>query len=84
MGVVFFFFIEFVCYTIFRHVDNFMPTFRKQLRTQSRVVRRGLIKQMRKDLIYLLKPKPKFWPNFFWMWSLRKLLHLKPDNINLK
>lgn len=60
-----------------------MSTFQRQLRKETRAVRHGIIKQMRKDLIYLLKPCPKYCPKFVWMWLLKKLLNLTPDQINL-
>jgi len=61
-----------------------MPTFRRQLKQYNTDIRRGLIKQMRKDMMYLLKPCPKHLPKFIWMWLLKKLLNLKPESINIK
>ena len=60
-----------------------MPTFRRQLKKHSRAVQHGIIKQMRKDILYLLKPKPKFLPKFIWMCLLRKILNLNPSDIKL-
>ena len=58
-----------------------MSTFQRQLRRESRANRLKILKQMRKDMIYLLKPKPRFWPRKGWMWLLTKLLNLKPEDI---
>lgn len=61
-----------------------MPTFRRQIKQYNVDIRRGLIKQMKKDLMYLLKPRPKWLPYSIWMWALKKLLNLSPENINIK
>ena len=59
-----------------------MASFQRQLKRQARSTRLKIVKEMRKDLLYILKPKPKFWPKRIWMWLLKKLLNLKPEQIN--
>lgn len=45
-------------------------------------VARKFIKRTRKDVSYLLKPKPRFIPFNAWVWILANLLYL--DNKSLK
>lgn len=51
------------------------PLSRRNLRRMMTGDRRKIVKQMKKDLGYLLKPKPKFWPNWFWKRVLKKVLN---------
>lgn len=57
-------------------------SFQRKLRREGMLTRRKIKKEMRKDLLYILKPKPKYWPKRMWMWLLKKLLNLKPEQIN--
>jgi len=47
---------------------------------QLRRMRRGAIREirgkMREDLKYLVKPKPKYWPKFIWIYFLKKLIDI--------
>ena len=48
----------------------------RQLRRLERRTKDDVLNQMRKDLKYLIKPRPRFLPNFMWIAILRKLLNL--------
>jgi hypothetical protein len=45
-------------------------------------VRDGLVEQIRKDISYLLKPRPFYLPFSVWIWVLSKLI--KFDNKSLQ
>ena len=48
----------------------------RQLRKLERHTKAKMLEQLRKDLQYLIKPKPPLIPNFLWLWLLRNLLSL--------
>ena len=52
----------------------------RQLRRIKRHSAKRIKKQMRTDLFYLIKPKPKFLPRFLWIKILKKFLDLDFDN----
>lgn len=55
----------------------------RTIRRQARGTRRKILKKMRRDLIYMLKPRPRFLPNFIWLRRLKRLLILKPDQLKI-
>ena len=52
----------------------------RQLRRLERRTKQEVMAKMRKDLMYLLKPKPKWLPKWLWIKILRRLLNLNINN----
>ena len=54
----------------------------RQLRKLRRNVKRRMLKEMREDLYYLLKPRPRFFPRWLWIKFLRYFLDLDLTQLN--
>lgn len=53
----------------------------RQLKKLKRGLYKNLIVQQRKDVSYLLKPRPRLLPFDLWIWILDKLLKLDNESI---
>ena len=60
-----------------------MSNLYRQLRRGARGTRRKILKKMRRDLIYMIKPKPKYLPYSIWMFLLKKFLILDPEQLKI-
>ena len=55
----------------------------RQLRRQRQAYQRKVVKQMRNDMLYIIKPRPRFLPNRLWLFLLKKLINRTPDSIKI-
>jgi hypothetical protein len=53
----------------------------RQMRKIRRDLRYNFIKEMKRDVSYLLKPRPRILPFKIWIWCLAKLLKLDNESI---
>lgn len=50
------------------------------IRSQSRMIGNRLKEEMRSNLMYLVKPRPRCIPKFVWVWMLKRFLNLPKKN----
>ena len=57
------------------------PISRRTLRRMATRDRQKIVKVMKSDLAYLIKPRPKYLPMFFWVWLLSKCINRNDKQI---
>lgn len=52
------------------------------LRNENRKFGQKIKKEMRTNLMYLIKPRPRWIPKKIWIWTLKRFLNLPNKNNN--
>lgn len=60
-----------------------MSIITRLLRQQNKAFTRDIKKRMRKDLLYLILPKPCYLPRFIWLFLLQKLVRFNSTSLNI-
>jgi len=54
-----------------------MSNFNRQFKRARKLEQRAIKKMLRKNILKILRPRPNFWPKFFYNWVLKKVLDIK-------
>ena len=50
------------------------------LRNENRKMGNKIKSEMRENLMYLIKPRPRWYPKKIWIWTLKRFLNLPKKN----
>lgn len=53
----------------------------RQMRNETRKMGQKIKNEMRTNLIYLIKPRPRWIPKKIWVWILKRFLNLPKKNV---